>query len=277
LDAGQEAKAKQLFEVLAESPNRRMQAYFYLGLLEARKNHMEEALQWFDKVTEGPGVFDAQVNAVSTLITMGRIPEARQRLDGIRKQHPQEALRLYLLEGELLTKGKNYTEAFALLSKALEEMPGQTELLYSRALVAEELGRVDVLEADLRAVLEKKPDDANALNALGFSLADRSERLEEAKRYIAKALELKPNDPAILDSYGWVSYRLGDNETALEYLGRAYSLFKDPEIGAHYGEVLWESGKQQEAKKIWQELARKSPDHKNVKSVMARYPEAFAK
>lgn len=277
LEAGQEAKARPLFEALAESPNRRMQAYFYLGLIEARKNHMEEALQWFDKVTEGPVAFDAQVSAVSTLITLGRTPEARRRLEEIRRQHPQEALRLYLLEGELLTKNKDYAEAFALLSKALEEMPGQTDLLYSRALVAEELGQMDVLEADLRAVLEKKPDDANALNALGFSLADRSERLEEAKRYIAKALELKPNDPAILDSYGWVSYRLGDNATALEYLRRAYNLFQDPEIGAHYGEVLWESGQQQEAKKIWQELARKSPEHKNVKSVRARYPEAFAK
>jgi tetratricopeptide (TPR) repeat protein len=275
LESGQEAKARQLFESLAESPNRRMQAYFYLGLMEARKNHLQSALQWFDKVTEGPAAFDAQVNAATALISLGQIPEARQRLAEIRKQYPQEALRMYLLEGELLTKNKDYAEAFELLGHALEEMPGQTELLYARALVAEELGRMDVLEADLRTVLEKNPDDPNALNALGFTLADRSERLEESKRYIAKALELKPGDPAILDSYGWVHYRLGDNATALEYLGRAYGLLKDPEIGAHYGEVLWESGKRQEAKKIWLELLRKDPEHKNMKKVMARYPEAF--
>lgn len=275
LEAGQEAKARQLFEELAESPNRRMQAYFYLGLLEARKNRLQNAIAWFDKVTDGPAVFDAQVNAITALINLGQIPEARSRLADARKHYPQEALRLYLLEGELLTKNKDYAAAFELLSQALAEMPGQTELLYTRALVAEQLDRVDVLEADLRAVLEKNPNDPNALNALGFTLADRSERLDEAKRHIAKALELKPDDPAILDSYGWVLYRLGDYPGALEYLRRAYGLLKDPEMGAHLGEVLWESGQRQEAKKIWMESLRKDPDHKNLKKVMARYPEAF--
>lgn len=162
-----------------------------------------------------------------------------------------------------------------MLNRALEAMPGQVELLYTRALVAEELGKPEVLEADLRAVLEKKPDDPNALNALGFTLADRGERLDEAKRYIAKSLELKPDDPAILDSYGWVHYRLGDYPTALEYLRRAYGLLKNPEIGAHFGEVLWESGKREEAKKVWEECLRQDADDKDMKKVMARYPEAF--
>jgi Flp pilus assembly protein TadD len=134
---------------------------------------------------------------------------------------------------------------------------------------------LDVLEADLRAVLEKNPDDANALNALGFTLADRSLRLDEAKRLIARALELKPGDPAILDSYGWVLYRLGDNPGALDYLRRAYDAAKDPEMGAHLGEVLWESGKRQDAKKIWMESLRNGRDHKDIKKIMARYPEAF--
>ncbi len=275
MDMGQEAKARELFERLTGSPNRKMQAYFYLGLIEARKNHLQSALQWFDKVSDGPMAFDAQVNAITALIGLGQISEARRRLEDVRKHYPQEALRLYLLEGELLTKNKDYVGAFDLLTKALEEMPGQTELLYARALVAERLDRVDVLEADLRAVLEKNPDDPNALNALGFTLADRSEHLEESKRYIAKALELKPDDPAILDSYGWVHYRLGDYAAALKYLRRAYGLLKDPEIGAHLGEVLWESGKRQEAKKIWKEALRKGPDHDDMKKVKARYPEAF--
>jgi tetratricopeptide (TPR) repeat protein len=275
LESGQEAKARQLLEALAESPNRRMQAFFYLGMMEARKNRLQNAITWFDKVTEGPAVFEAQVNAVNAAVGLGQIPEARRRLADIRKDFPQEALRLYLLEGELLVKTKDYAGAYDLLTQALEEMPGQPDLLYSRALVAEQLGRVEVLEADLRAVLEKNPDDANALNALGFTLADRSERLEEAKRLIAKALELKPGDPAILDSYGWVLYRLGDYPGAVDYLRRAYGQAKDPEMGAHLGEVLWESGQQQEAKRIWAESMRKDPDHKELKRIIGRYPEAF--
>jgi len=275
IDLGQDAKAQQLLERLVESPSHMMQSYFYLGLIEARKRHFQSAVQWFDKVGEGPMAFDAQVNAITALIFEGQTAEARQRLGEVRKQFPQQALRMYLVEAELLTKDKHFAEAFDLLSQALQEMPGQTELLYARALVAEDLNRADILEADLRAILEKEPDDANALNALGFALAERSERLEEAKRYIARALQLKPNEPAFLDSYGWVSYRMGDKATALEYLRRAYGLLKDPEIGTHLGEVLWESGKQNDAKAIWNELLRKYPDNDDIKKVMPRYPEAF--
>jgi tetratricopeptide (TPR) repeat protein len=275
LEMGQEAKAQQGLMRLADSPNRRMEAYFYLGLIEARKKNLQNAVQWFDKVSDGPAVLDARVNAITSLIYQGETEEARQRLAEARKQFPLQAVRLYLLDAELLTKDKNYAEAFNLLSRALEENHGQTDLLYARALVAEKLNRVEVLEADLQAVLEKKPDDANALNALGFTLADRSERLEEAKRYIARALQIKPDEPAILDSYGWVHYRLGDKAMALKYLGRAYDLLKDAEIGAHLGEVLWESGKRNDAKTIWMELLRKNPDNDDIKKVMARYPEAF--
>lgn len=275
LDQGQDDMARRLFERLAESPNRRMQAYFYLGLIDARKGNFQGAMQWFDKVTEGPAVFDAQVNTVTALFNLGQLPEARRRLADLRKQYPQETLRLYLLEGELLNKTKDYAGAFELLSRALEESPGQPDLLYTRALVAEQIDRLDVLESDLRLLLEKNPDDPNALNALGFTLADHSQRLDEAKRYIARALELKPGDPAILDSYGWIHYRLGDYQTALEYLHRAFTSLQDPEIGAHLGEVLWESGNRQDAKKIWMESLHKDPDHKNMKKVMQRYPEAF--
>ncbi len=275
MDSRQDAKARQLLERLAESPNYRMQSYFYLGLIDARERRFQSAVQWFDKVSDGPLVLDAQVNAVTALIFQGQTADARQRLVEVRKQFPLQALRMYMLEAELLTKDRHYAEAFDLLSQALQEMPGQTDLLYARALVAEELKREDVLEADLRAILEKKPDDSNALNALGFALADRSERLDEAKRYIAKALQLKPDEPAILDSYGWVSYRMGDNVTALEYLRRAYDLLQDPEIGSHLGEVLWESGKQDDAKAIWKALLRKNPDNDDIKKVMSRYPEAF--
>jgi tetratricopeptide (TPR) repeat protein len=276
MEAGHLDKAEQSLLRLSESSRWKMQSFFYLGLIEARRNHLPAALQWFDKVEDGPLAFDAQVNSVTAMINLGRLQDARRRLAQVRERFPNESLRLYLLEGELLTKNKDYAGAFDLLSQALEEMPGQTELLYTRALVAEQLNRIDVLESDLRAVLEKSPDDANALNALGFTLADRSERLDEAAKYLQRALELKPEDPAILDSYGWLRYRLKDYPTAVEYLRRAYNLVKDPEIGAHLGEALWESGEQKEARKIWLEALRKGgPKHEDIQKVKARYPQAF--
>lgn len=275
MELGREERAREEFSQLAESSRWRMQAFFYLGLIEARKNRLHSALQWFDKVTSGPLAFDAQVNGITALINLGQLSEARHRLSEVRKKFPNEALRLYLLESELLTKNKDYLSAFDLLSEALEEMPGQVELLYTRALVAEQLDRVEVLEADLRAVLEKNPDDANALNALGYTLADRADRLDDAKKYLDRALELKPDDPAILDSYGWLQYRLGNYSVALEYLRRAYDMINDPEIGAHLGEVLWESDRRKEAKKVWREALKKDRNHDDMKKVMARYPEAF--
>jgi Flp pilus assembly protein TadD len=157
----------------------------------------------------------------------------------------------------------------------LEELPGQVELLYARALAAEQLDRIDVLEADLRTVLEKNPNDPNALNALGYTLADRGDRLEEAKGYLDRAIELKPDDPAIMDSYGWLQYRFGNLDSALKYLRKAYELVRDPEIAAHLGEVLWESGQRQEAKKVWNNALRKDPNQDDLKKIKARYKEAF--
>jgi tetratricopeptide (TPR) repeat protein len=192
-----------------------------------------------------------------------------------RKDYPNEALRLYLLEAELLSKNKDYEGAFELLSGAMEELPGQAELYYARALVAEQLERIDVLEADLQAVLAKKPDDANALNALGYSLAERGERLPDAKKFLDRAIELKPDDPAILDSYGWLQYRLGNLDTAVVYLRKAYERVRDPEIASHLGEVLWESGQRVEAKKVWNEALKKDPEHEDMKEIKDRYKEAF--
>ncbi|BBA35248.1 tetratricopeptide tPR_2 repeat-containing protein [Methylocaldum marinum] len=275
MEAGRDENAKKQFLELTTVSKWRGQAYFYLGLIEARQNRLQNALTWFDRVRSGPLEFDAKVNSITALINLGRITEARQRLVEVRKQFPDEALRLYLLEAELLSKSKDYEAAFDLLTAALEEMPDQMELLYSRALIAEQLDRVDVLETDLRAVLEKNPEDANALNALGYTLADRGARLDEAKQYLDRAIELKPDDPAILDSYGWLQYRLGNHGTALDYLQRAYESVSDPEIAAHLGEVLWESGRHQEAKKVWKEALKKDPGHDDMKKIKIKYREAF--
>jgi tetratricopeptide (TPR) repeat protein len=275
MEMGQHERARKEFQKLTDVAKWQSQSYFYLGLIEAKRGRLDGALQWFDKITSGPLEFDARVNGITALINLGRLGEARQRLSQVRKSFPNEALRLYLLEAELLAKNKDYEAAFDLLSEALDELPGQMELLYSRALIAERLDRIEILEADLRTVLEKNPDDPNALNALGYTLADRTDRLEEAQKYLDRAIELKPADPAIMDSYGWLQYRLGNYGAALTYLRKAYDLVQDPEIAAHFGEVLWESGQRREAKKVWNKALKKDPKNEDMKEIKLRYREAF--
>ncbi|MDD2769861.1 MAG: tetratricopeptide repeat protein [Methylococcus sp.] len=276
MDLGQLDVARREFAGLANSEKWRVQAYFYLGLIEARKGKLNEAVGWFDRVTTGPIEFDARVNGITALISLGRLTEARTRLADVRKRFPNESVRLYLLEAELLTKNKDYEEAFALLTEALDDMPGQTDLLYARALVAENLGRFEAVEGDLRQVLEKNPDDPSALNALGYTLAERGERLDEAKGYLERAIRLKPDDPAILDSYGWLQYRLRNYTEAIDYLRRAYTQIQDPEIASHLGEVLLESGKRQEARKILRDAWKKAPEHEDMRRIKARYPDVLA-
>lgn len=274
-DGGDAERAQKEFMHLIDSAKWKMQSYFYLGLIESGKSHFQTALQWFDKVVEGPLFFEAKLNSVTSLVNLGQLQEAFHRINEVRRSNPTDAVKLYLLEAELLVKTKNSEAAFERLTEALEKMPGQPELLYMRALIAEQLEHFEVVESDLRAVLEKNPDDANALNALGFTLADRSDRLEEAKKMLGRAIELKPDDPAILDSLGWLHYRLGEYPIALGYLKRAYAKISDPEIGAHLGEVLWESGEKKAARKVWLEALKKDASHQEMKKIKAHYPEAF--
>ena len=144
-----------------------------------------------------------------------------------------------------------------------------------RSLLAEQLNRMEDMEADLRAVLDKNPDDANALNALGYALADRTDRLDEARTLLERAMSLKPRDPAIMDSYGWLLYRQGDFRAALDYIRQAYGLVKDPEIGGHLGEILWAQGNHAQARKVWREAVRKDPEHARLKRLREKYPDGF--
>ena len=144
-------------------------------------------------------------------------------------------------------------------------------MLYARALTAEKLDMLERTEADLRKVLSKEPNNANALNALGYTLADRTQRYEEAKKFILKAAQLLPDDPAILDSLGWVYYRLGEYQTAIKWLRKAFAQLEDAEIAAHLGEVLWVSGQQSEAEKIWQRGLEVNKQHSLLLNTIKRY------
>ena len=148
--------------------------------------------------------------------------------------------------------------------------PDNLDLLYNRALYVVELGDFPWMERDLRRLLEKDPDHADALNALGYTLADRNERLDEAFAYIARALKLRPDSAAILDSMGWVLYRQGDLSGATSYLRRALALSQDDEIAAHLGEVLWVSGQRADAQAVWRDGLEHTPDSDKIRSVIKR-------
>ncbi|MBL8490501.1 MAG: tetratricopeptide repeat protein, partial [Rhodocyclaceae bacterium] len=164
-----------------------------------------------------------------------------------------------------------HVEAYGVLEKELAAQPDQPELLYETALYAEKLGRNEVLERNLRRLIELKPDNAHAYNALGYSLADRNERLEEAQQLIEKALSLMPEDPFILDSKGWVLFRRGDHKGALDILNRAFGMRQDPEIAAHLGEVLWTLGRRDEALRMWTESAKANPSNEVLSGTIKRF------
>ena len=270
LQLKQKSSARKILKQLVAVPKWGDQASLYLGRLEAEEGRIDAALQWFDRVSSGPMALEAGLNAVSVAASNDRLSEADKRLQRLRERFPKQQLRFYLIEAEILNNKKDYQAAFSLLTRALDEMPGQPELLYTRALTAERLNRLDVLETDLKAILAENPDDANALNALGYTLADRTRRYEESLRYLQRAIELKPDDPVVIDSYGWLQYRLGHYDLALEYLQRAYRLVQDPEIAGHLAEVLWMMGRRSEAESIWKEVLEREPDNESIQKVRSR-------
>ncbi len=273
LQLKQYGKAGALFKQLLASPRYQMPSNLYLGRIEVEEGNFDKGLVWFDRVTSGPLKFEALAASVSALIDAKRYDQALARLQEGRDDMPEHAARFLLMEAEVYNAKKQYQKAFDLLSKGLLDNPGQKELLYTRALVAERLGRLDVLETDLQAILQQHPDNANALNALGYTLADRTSRLDEAEKYLQRALELEPNEPVIIDSYGWLLFRQGKLEQALEYLQRAYKKIDRGEVAAHLVEVLWVLGKKNEARKVFEQALPNSTDSESFQALKKRFPE----
>jgi len=191
-------------------------------------------------------------------------------LAATRGENEGQNIRLIQAEADLLRETSEYQEIFALLSDALKRYPDSPDLLYDRAMAAEKLDKLDVLEADLRRVIQLRPDDAQAYNALGYTLADRTDRLAEAVGLLDKALALSPEDPFILDSVGWAHYRSGNLAKAQEFLERAYKVRQDPEIAAHLGEVLWARGMRDEAGLLWQSSLESNPRNEVLLETLRR-------
>jgi len=252
--------AESYFLELIKRNVRLADAYFELGRIEEQRGDYAKANEWYGRVSGEERYLTAQLRKGVMLAKAGETAAFAQHFEVLRRDQPQNSITLYLAEAEALREADRYQEAFDALERGLAMHPNDKELLYARALAAEKLDRLDVLERDLRAILAADPKNGQALNALGYTLADRTTRYPEALGYIEQALALLPDDAAVLDSMGWVQYRLGDHAKALEYLRRAYQANPDAEIAAHLVEVLWASGQREEAKRIWREALRKNPD-----------------
>ena len=201
---------------------------------------------------------------------MNRVDDGRKLLHGLTGESDEERQQLILAEGQLLRDARRYDESYRLLSKALEQMPDNVALLYDTAMAAERLDQVDAMEKRLRRLIELRPDHAHAYNALGYSLADRNLRLAEALLLIEKAHELAPDDAYILDSMGWVHYRLGNLQLARDYLQRSYDLKPEPEVAVHLAEVLWVSGDRDGARRLLRQVRTQEPGNELLKSTLAR-------
>lgn len=266
-----ETQLKRALELNYKDPDA---VRLYLGQLSEERKRYDQALQWYAAVARGEQYINAQSRYAGVLAKQGRLPDARQHLQQVSPQNNQQRVQLTQAEAQLLRDASAYQEAFELLGRALEKLPNAPDLLYDHAMAAEKVDRLDVLEANLRKLIKIRPDHAHAYNALGYTLADRSQRLAEARELISTALELAPDDPFILDSMGWVLFRLGEHEGAIAYLKRAFTQRQDPEIAAHLGEVLWVAGERDEARKVWNDALKEHPKSEVLQNTIKRFVPA---
>jgi tetratricopeptide (TPR) repeat protein len=265
--------AKGYLLQLAKSGHRSLEASFYLGQIAETQGQYDEALRWYEIIDSGSNFLDAQIRIAVVLTEQGKLAAARNHLHSVEVRGEKQNVRLILAESELLQDKEMYQATMTVLGEGLERYPDNVDLLYARSLLAERMNNLALAEQDLRRVLKQDPDNAHALNALGYTLADRTSRYDEAYKLVKRALELRPDDAAILDSMGWVMYRLGRHDDAVRYLQKALQLHDDGEIAAHLGEVLWVMGRTAEAKKVWQRAIKSFPGHKVLQEVMQRFQQ----
>ncbi|WP_313705328.1 tetratricopeptide repeat protein [Massilia sp.] len=273
--AGAERYFTRFVEVLGRNPDDERdpsRALLILSQLAEERGDLQAAVGWLDKLPEGDEktVFSAQLRRAQLLGKGGDVPAARRLLASLAPSDPAAQAQVLAAEAQILRDAGQAGQAYQLMQAATKRFPANPDLLYDYALLAEKAGQVEEMERALREVMRLAPDNHHAYNALGYSLAERNVRLEEARALIVKALAMAPEDPFIMDSMGWVEYRMGNLEAAEAHLRRAYGLRRDPEIAVHLGEVLWQRGKRADAQKLWLEARAKDPQNDTLRSTLAR-------
>lgn len=270
LQAGRNADAIANFERLLVLDTRVDEAHFYLGQIAEARQEREAAVEHYQAIEGGGNYFAAQLRKALVLSLMGQVDEASTVLDRLTPEDDEQRVDIVRAKCEILIDGGRLDQAMATYDAELQDGAFHSELLYARAMLADKMGAIEVLERDLRTIIEQEPENAQALNALGYTLADRTARYEEALELIKRALKLSPDDFYILDSMGWVLYRLQRFDEAIEYLEQARALRNDPEVAAHLGEVLWIKGERDAARDVWETALRDTPNDKKLLDVIKR-------
>lgn len=264
-------EAKQYLERLHAHRLYASESAYFIGQLEAGRKNYPEAEIWFKQVKNGKYTFEAYLGLVMVYAQQKKFEQAFKLLEHSSADNTRQSTEILQIKAEVYAQAKNYIKAYDIYTEALALAPDNHDLLYGRAMLAEKFGRIDLLEKDLHTILAANPKDNQALNALGYTLADRTTRYKEARQYIERALKINPEDVATLDSMGWVLYKMGEHSEALNYLKKAYDNDPDSEIAAHYGEVLWVSGQTRKAKFIWDKALKNDPEHHVLIGIMTRY------
>ncbi len=272
---GAESYFKKFLAILDQHPNDERDPSKVLALLSQLaedRGDVPGALAWLDKIDDSDpqALFSARIRRAQLFAKRGDVDGGRAVLAQTQTTDSGEQTQILLADAQILRDAGYGPSAYTVLENGLKRFPGNTELLYDFALAAEKLGKMDVMEKSLRAVIAQSPDNQQAYNALGYSFAERNIRLPEAYKLIEKALKMAPDDPFIIDSMGWVQFRMGHLQQAEELLRRAYALRSDPDIAVHLGEVLWQKGDRTDAKKLWREAKDKDPKNDSLKGMLMR-------
>ncbi len=263
--------ASEKFNRLVAVDQRADEANYYLGFVNEQLGDLEQAIQHYREVRIGTQNFlAAQQLATRMSVDLGELDDAHAHLSRLSRGQPRLEILFNTIESGVLIQAGYTAEAKDLLDTALNKYPNETDLLFARVLLYDNLGNMEGSEGDLRQIIRMKPDDSRALNHLGYMLADQTTRFEEALDLLERAIAISPDDPAIIDSLGWVQYKLGRYEEALANLRRAFAVFPDHEVASHVGEVLWKMGREDEATQVWLDALEVTPDSELITEAMQR-------
>ncbi len=263
-------EAAEYLHTLVQNKEHLDDSHFYLGNIYVQQSNNELAIKEYLLVSGGNNFLQAQRNLTELMIRADRYPEVKTHLQNIRFRNPDYNIPLLAMEASVLMDENRNDVAAAVLNNAVGAFPNNIQLLFLRSLLSQEINDLVLMEEDLRKIILLNPTDSTAYNSLGYTLADRTDRYQEAYELIQKAIELSPDEPSIIDSLGWVQYRLGMYEEARKNLDRAYMLFPDAEVAAHLGEVMWVMGDRAAANKVWRGALEKQPDSEHVRDTMER-------
>jgi tetratricopeptide (TPR) repeat protein len=269
-EIGDNVVAVTYLEQILATGKRTDEAHYYLGRIAEEEKQLQQALANYMQIGDSRQYLAANQRIGQILVSEGQLEDSHSWFVQQRQRVPSRSEQLFGIEAEALSSEGALQASLEVLNAGIDAYPDSASLRYARSMLGQQQSDIAMMEADLRAILARDPNNATALNALGYTLADQTDRLDEAHSLISRALELDPAEPAILDSMGWVLFRKGEIDQSIDYLTRAYAAFPDPEVAAHLGEVLWMNGDTEKARQIWQGALLKAPNHSVLQETLLR-------